>query len=109
LRDLDQNAKRPDYNIGTDEFHTPFELMETARVFFEKRHLDAVIDKPYSGTIVPLKHNKKDKRVKAIMLEVNRRLYLEPGTNIRSVNYNKVKETVSEFIAQLAQNCSRFV
>ena len=35
-RDLDQNIKRPDFNIGTDSFHTPEKLIDIALKFFSK-------------------------------------------------------------------------
>ena len=45
-----------------------------------------------------MEHYRKNKEVKSIMLEINRGLYLVPGTNQKSDNYFQVKEVVKEFI-----------
>ena len=45
---------RPDYNIGTDKFHTSKELIDISVDFFKKRNLTLGIDFPFSGSIVPM-------------------------------------------------------
>jgi N-formylglutamate amidohydrolase len=58
-RDLDKNPKRPDFNIGTDSFHTPKELIDISVSLFEKAGYTLGIDWPYKGSIVPLEHYQK--------------------------------------------------
>lgn len=55
-RDLDKNPKRPDFNIGTDSYHTPQELIDLSISFFENAGYTLGIDWPYKGSIVPLEH-----------------------------------------------------
>ena len=43
-----------------------------------RHELAVTIDCPYSGTIVPLRYLGVEPAVSSIMIEVNRRLYLEP-------------------------------
>jgi N-formylglutamate amidohydrolase len=100
-RDLNQSPNRPDYCIGTDDFHTSDTLVQIAKGFFREQHLTVGINTPYSGSIVPLAYYQKDKRVQSIMLEVNRRLYLLPETNTRSANFFKIKATVKDFVARI--------
>ena len=98
IRDLSQTAERPDFNIGTDGYHTPQELIDFSEKFFEKKGYSLGVDWPYSGSIVPLDYYQKDKRVQTLMLEINRSLYLlEPG-NQKSERYEEVKEVVKEFM-----------
>lgn len=96
LKALDQRLDRPDFNIGTDAYHTPFKYVEASVSYFESHGYTLGIDYPYSGSIVPMSYYKKDKRVNSIMLEVNRRLYLDK--NLKSSNYEKTKEVVQGFI-----------
>jgi N-formylglutamate deformylase len=103
-RDLNQDQGRPDYNIGTDNYHTPGNLIQTAQTFFFERNLSVWVNAPYSGSIVPMEYYNKNGNVQTIMLEINRRLYLEPNSNIRSANYHKVKETVNAFIDEIYQS-----
>lgn len=61
-RDLDKNQKRPDFNIGTDSFHTTNELKEISVSFFEKAGYTLGIDWPYKKSIVPLEHYQKKQK-----------------------------------------------
>ncbi len=92
---------RPDFNIGTDAFHTPKKLIDLAEAFFKERNFTLGIDYPFSGSVVPMEYYNKNKNVASIMLEVNRKLYLKEGTNSKSDNYNKTKRVVQEFIQLL--------
>jgi len=103
-RDLDKNPKRPDFNIGTDAFHTPKQLTEVSKTFFENAGYTLGIDWPYNGSIVPLEHYNKNKNVQTIMLEINRDLYLKESTNDKSERYLEVKKVTSEFIKTI-KNC----
>jgi len=72
----EESILRPDICIGTDEFHTPVDLISTVSDIFKEAGLSVDVNQPFAGTIVPLKFYGKDKRVKSIMIEVNRKLYL---------------------------------
>jgi len=100
-RDLDQNPNRPDFNIGTDDFHTPQELIALSKTFFNEKGFSVGIDWPYKGTIVPLTHYKKNKNVTSIMLEVNRSLYLNDNSHSRSKQYQKTKAIVQDYLKLL--------
>lgn len=100
-QDLCQDRVRPDYNLGTDDFHTSNALAQIPEGFFGELNLTVGINTPYSGSIVPLEYYRKDKRVQSIMLEVSRKLYLVPGTNVKSANYFNLKATVNDFIARI--------
>ena len=41
-------------------------------------------DQPFSGTIVPMKHYRKDHRVQSLMIEINRWLYLAEDYSVDS-------------------------
>ncbi len=98
VRAISQNPDRPDFNIGTDSFHTPKKIIEASIEYFESRRLSLGIDTPYSGSIVPMEYYHKDKRVASIMLEINRGLYLNDNSNEKSKGYNKTKEIVQGYM-----------
>jgi N-formylglutamate amidohydrolase len=75
--DLDQSPERPDICIGTDGFHTPPQLVDALVDICAEFGWSVAVDRPYSGTLVPTKHWGKDERVASVMIEVNRRLYLQ--------------------------------
>lgn len=100
-RDLDKNPIRPDFNIGTDPYHTPQKLIDVSVAFFKNAGYTLGIDWPYKGSIVPLQHYQKNNKVQTIMLEINRALYLNEPTNEKSSNYLEIKKVTSEFIKTL--------
>ncbi len=97
-RDLDKNSNRPDFNIGTDYFHTPKHLIDISIEFFKNEGFTLGIDWPYKGSIVPLEHYNNNKNVLTIMLEINRALYLKEPSNDKSENYSEIKNVTSNFI-----------
>ncbi len=100
-RALIQNRNTPDFNIGTDPYHTPSNLIEASQDFFKSRGLSLGVDTPYSGSIVPMEYYQKEPRVSSIMLEVNRRLYLKEPTNKKSEGYCTTKDIVQDYIKLL--------
>jgi N-formylglutamate amidohydrolase len=101
IRDLDLTAIRPDFNIGIDKYHTPQKLIDASIVYFKQRGYSLGVDWPYKGTIVPLAHYQRNKKVKSIMLEVNRALYLNEPSNVKSEKFNETKKIVEGFIEMI--------
>ena len=98
LRDTHQITPRPDFCIGTDYFHTPEKLIDASIDFFKTAGYTVGLNEPYSGTIVPLCYYQKDARVQSIMLEINRKLYLQKESNEKSEQYDSVKGLVKEYL-----------
>jgi len=91
----EDSAVRPDICIGTDDFHTHLELIETLRNHFEEAGLTVTINEPFSGTMVPLNHYHKERRVKSVMIEVNRKLYLNDKFE-KNENFNRMKGIIHD-------------
>jgi len=91
----EDSTVRPDICIGTDDFHTPPELIETLRSYFEEEGLTVIINEPFSGTMVPLKYYHKERLVKSIMIEVNRKLYLNDKFE-KNENFNRMKGIIHD-------------
>ena len=91
---------RPDICIGTDSFHTPKILLEKVKSFFLAKGYHVTTDTPYSGTMVPMKHYKKDKNVHSIMIELNRKLYMdECGFKIE--HFEVLQEELRELLSSI--------
>jgi N-formylglutamate amidohydrolase len=98
LKAINQNTNTPDFNIGTDTYHTPKKYIGASSSYFENLGYTLGVDWPYNGSIVPMKYFQKEKRVSSIMLEINRKLYLNEPTNEKSTEYNKTKEVVQGYL-----------
>lgn len=85
--DLDKQPNRPDICIGTDDFHTPEFLLNLVKYGCKEFNFSFKINSPYQGTIVPMKYYRKADRVLSIMIEINRKLYINNGL----VDNDKVK------------------
>lgn len=88
-----------DICLGTDKFHTPAPLLEMFKAAFESCGWTVSVNTPFSGALVPMKHYEKDKRVEAIMIEINRKLYLDDGTRNRSSTYGDTRDRVRAVLA----------
>jgi N-formylglutamate amidohydrolase len=97
-RSLHKSVQRPDFNIGTDSYHTPQKIVEASQDFFAEKGYTCLVNAPYSGTMVPMDFFNKNNKVQSIMMEVNRRLYLKEPTNEKSNEYQKTKQVVQEFL-----------
>ncbi|MDG4945111.1 N-formylglutamate amidohydrolase [Weeksellaceae bacterium KMM 9713] len=97
-RALDKSPNRPDFNIGTDQFHTPRYLVSAAKEFFQEKGYNVGVDWPFTGSLVPIKYYQRSFDVNSIMLEVNRSLYLEDDSNQKSSSFNKTKQVIQEFL-----------
>lgn len=92
--DMEQGLQRPDFCIGTDDFHTPEWLTKMVRGFLLQQGYSVEINYPYKGTIVPLEFYQKNDQVHSIMIEVNRKLYMK-GNHVIPEKVEKLNEMFS--------------
>ena len=102
--ELDQDPQRPDICIGTDSFHTPPRLIETIEEFSNRTDLRISFNKPYEGTYVPLKYLGIEKRVSSVMIEINRKLYMDENTGEKLSAFNQMKEVIEGVVKAIIPN-----
>jgi N-formylglutamate amidohydrolase len=101
--DSNQEFPRPDICLGTDSFHTPEWIIELAKAQFEKQGYSVEINSPYNGTMVPLDFYKTDNRVSSIMIEINRRLYLDDEYQAIQPNFEKLNACINQLFALVTE------
>jgi len=99
--EFDQSADRPDICIGTDEFHTPKWLTHQIVDWFEDNGFKTAINKPFTGALVPGKYYRSNKNVLSILIEVNRKLYMDEDHALKNENFKKVQQTIGRVINSL--------
>jgi N-formylglutamate deformylase len=72
----DQTEYRADFCIGTDSFHTPSVIRDALFTAVESEGYSVTVDAPFAGALVPLASYRKNRRILSVMIEVNRRLYM---------------------------------
>jgi N-formylglutamate deformylase len=95
----DQSPDRPEICIGADEFHTPEWLQKLLLTLFNSSGFTTAINRPFSGSIVPLKYYQINSRVHSIMIEINRKLYMDETTGERNSTYNELKAKLHSIIS----------
>ena len=98
------NAKRPDICLGTDVFHTPSWLLEFVVSSFSQAGLSVAINDPYAGTMVPAAHNQTDPRVLSLMIEVNRALYMDENSGVKSLGFFDTQNLIYAVLKHLAHH-----
>ena len=91
---VNHGQRRPAMCIGTDEFHTPINLLNSAQTNFTPLG-EIDINEPYAGTYVPLKYYGVEKRVSSIMMETRADTFLDSKFEFTSQSADVIKGLVS--------------
>lgn len=99
----DQLPDRPQFCIGTDAFHTPAQLGNNLVGALIREGFTTKKDSPFKGALVPLQFYEKDKRVSAVMIEVNRNLYMNEVTGEKKSRFNEIAAVLRRVLLRCAQ------
>ena len=61
------------------------------------------INHPYNGAIIPSNYSDENETLKSIMIEVNKRVYLDNNRELNYEKYNKLKECMDELFEKLEE------
>lgn len=90
----DPAVARPDICIGTDAFHTSGELAVAFVAAFQREGWSVDLNQPFAGALVPGSRYGQDRRVNAVMVEINRQLYLRESDATPLPTFATVAERV---------------
>ena len=65
------------------------------------------LNSPFAGTMVPMKYYMKEERVSSVMVEVNRRLYMDEATGEKGPDFEKIKAVIHSLIRELSEFISK--
>lgn len=99
----EMSQSRPDFCIGTDVFHTPNNITEFIKKYLSNAGFSVAVNEPFEGTIVPLKYYRTNKNVSSVMIEINRKLYLNEHFQ-KNEQFENVKKIVSELLNLIKEN-----
>lgn len=99
----DQALPRPDFRIGTHSFHTPEGLGEGLVQWIESMGYSAALHTSFAGAFVPRRHYESEKRVVALMIEVNRGLYMDEASGTKSARFDEVRQLLVRLVGLLVQ------
>ena len=105
---------RPDFDIGTDTYHTPDGLRDALCNKSRELGYSVKVNTPFSGAITPMQFYQKDKRVVSVMLETNRRLYMKAANTVgqcpasdmtKSAGFEKTQKACQALMRCAAEWC----
>lgn len=99
--ELDQSPWRPDICLGTDAYHSPPALVDAAEQMFADAGFSVALDRPFSGALVPSAHYHRDSRVMALMVEVNRGIYMNELSGERLDSFDALRERLQRVIRKM--------
>ena len=107
--DLDKSTPRPSGCLGTSGIHTPRWLVDAGLGFAAQQGWTLGVDKPYAGTIIPMRYFDSDARVMSVMIEVNRKLYmtLDGDTARKSSGFEETRRIVQGLIAAMRAEATK--
>lgn len=92
-----EKKDNPDICIGIDEKYSDKKIIEYTIKFFEDNGYTTKINYPYSGTLIPNVALINEKyKVKSIMIEINKRIYLDNNEIVNEQKFNKLKKCIEE-------------
>jgi N-formylglutamate amidohydrolase len=103
----DQDPIHPEICIGLDSFHSPLEEGEAAVRIYEKAKFTVKVNRPFSGTMLPVKIWAKTREVRSLVDEVRRDLYMNEKTGERlpefEALFSRACNSIVEFVASADQ------
>ncbi len=101
----DPAVERPDICIGSDPYHTPEWLEQAFVEAFCRDGWRVSVNDPFAGALVPANRYQVDPRVTAVMVEVNRDLYLDSKTFQPKLDFGRVADAIKAYCFDALANC----
>ena len=95
--ELRQDAKRPPVCLGVDVDHTPTALRE--RAFRACSGIgEVVVNEPFAGSYIPLRHFGRDNRVASVMVELRRDTYMREEGSMDPDGVRRVSDALAAIL-----------
>jgi len=96
-----KDLQLPDICIGFEDKHVDHKLVEIIKNEFKE--YDIGMNIPYEGSLVPTDYWQKDYRVKSVMIEINKKLYLEDDNIKKNGNFNIIKQKLDNILEKITK------
>jgi N-formylglutamate amidohydrolase len=95
--ELHQEARRPPVCLGVDVDHTPAALRERA---FRACSVigQVVVNEPFAGSYIPLRHFGRDNRVSSVMVELRRDTYMRDDGSMDPEGARRVSDALAGIV-----------
>jgi N-formylglutamate amidohydrolase len=98
----DAGRARPGLCIGIDEPHVDDEVLRAWQAAAQRAGVSTGINTPFPGSFVPARYFGTDRRVRSMMIEVRRDLYMDEGAGERGAGFDAVERLVTQLLQVVA-------
>ena len=105
----DPELARPSICIGFDPDHDDPVLRSRWRAVADRAELDLGFNTPFSGSLVPSRFHRRDPRVRSLMIEVRRDLYMDEATGERLPSFAEIRTLVTTLLELAARRAEELV
>ncbi len=102
----DSVVERPDICIGSDPYHTSLKLEQAFVEAFSCDGWRVAVNDPFAGALVPASRYRVDSRVAAVMVEINRDLYLDSRNFEPNSDFDRVAAAIKNYSINALGQCS---
>lgn len=99
----DASLARPQACIGFDDAHVDAALRDRWAAHIRERGLEVGFNTPFAGSLVPSRFYHRDMRVRSLMIEVRRDLYMDERTGDRTPGFADVRSLVTSLLGLTAE------
>jgi len=97
-----EQPNRPDICLGYEPYHMDDGLLAKAVDYFENRcGLTTAHNEPFAGSMVPSCYYHRDPRVRSLMIEIKRSLYMDERTAEQNHRYGLIKKRIHNFFTHV--------
>lgn len=101
----DASLPRPPVCIGFDAFHVDAELRDVWAEVVNAHELEVGLNAPFAGSLVPTRFYRVDRRVRSLMLEIRRDLYMDERTGAKTSRFAATGALVRALLTAAAEQC----
>lgn len=95
-------GNNPDICIGFEEDYIDEDFLDYTVNFFRGKGYSVAINYPYNGTLIPnICYKNKDIKINSIMIEINKRVYLNNNISINEEKFNKLQGYIKEYFENI--------
>jgi N-formylglutamate deformylase len=105
----DPGLARPAVCVGFDDFHGDATLFGRWFGRIREAGLDVAVNTPCAGSLVPARFFGRDARVRSLMIELRRDLYMDEATGAKSAGFEDTRSLVKTLLALAAERCGELI
>ena len=98
--DNQNSGDRPDICLGFDSYHCPEILVAEIKQALSNEGFNVSLNTPYAGSMIPQDYFLKNKAVWGLMVELNRKIYMNEADGTKLGTYSDVKASIHKHVIQ---------